>query len=49
LASIYRHLLDRIAADPSAVFRGRVSVSTTRKLAILGVGFVQSLKVRLLG
>jgi phytoene synthase len=49
LASIYRHLLDRIAADPSAVFRGRVSVSTTRKLAILWVGFVQSLKVRLLG
>jgi phytoene synthase len=49
LASIYRHLLDRIAADPSAVFRGRVSVSTTRKLAILGAGFVQSLKVRLLG
>jgi len=49
LVRIYRRLLDRIAADPSAVFRVRVSVPTTEKLAILALGFVQTLKVRLLG
>jgi phytoene synthase len=49
LVRIYRRLLDRIAADPSAVFRVRVSVPTPEKLAILALGFVQTLKVRLLG
>jgi phytoene synthase len=49
LVGIYHRLLDRIAEDPSAVFRGRVSVSTTRKLTILALGMVQTVKVRLLG
>jgi phytoene synthase len=49
LVRIYHRLLDRIAADPSAVFRGRVSVPTSQKLAILAMGFLQTLKVRLFG
>ena len=49
LVRIYHRLLDRIAADPPAVFRGRVSVPTSQKLAILAMGFVQTLKVRLFG
>jgi phytoene synthase len=49
LVRIYHRLLDRITADPSAVFRGRVSVPTSQKLAILAMGFVQTLKVRLFG
>jgi phytoene synthase len=48
LVRIYHRLLDKIANDPSAVFRERVSVPTWQKLAILGVGLVQSLKARLL-
>ena len=36
LVTIYHRLLQRIAADPAAVFRERVSVPTTEKLAILG-------------
>lgn len=47
LVRIYHGLLDRIAADPAAVFRERVSVPTSQKLAILGVGLLQSAKVRL--
>jgi phytoene synthase len=47
MVRIYRGLLDRIAADPAAVFGRRVSVPTWRKLAILMVGAVQSLKARL--
>ena len=43
LARIYHGLLDRIAADPSAIFRERVSVPTSQKLAVLGSGIVQSL------
>jgi len=49
LVRIYHGLLDRIAADPSAVFRERVSVPTSQKLAILGVGMLQSVKARLFG
>ncbi len=48
LARIYHHLLDRIAADPSAVFNQRVSVPTSTKLAILAIGVLQSLQARLL-
>jgi len=47
LVRIYRGLLDRIASDPSAVFRERVSVPTSQKLAILGVGLLESAKARL--
>jgi phytoene synthase len=47
LVRIYHRLLDRIAKDPSAIFRERVSVPTWQKLAILGVGAAQSLKARL--
>ncbi len=46
LVQIYHELLDRIAEDPSAVFRERVSVSTGRKLAILARGMIGSLQAR---
>ena len=46
LVRIYHGLLDRIAADPAAVFRTRVSVPTSHKLGILAVGTVQSLRAR---
>jgi phytoene synthase len=49
LVRIYQHLLDLIAANPSAVFTQRVSVPTSRKLGILFVGILQSTKARLLG
>ncbi len=42
LVKIYRGLLDRIAADPAAVFHKRVSVPTPVKLAILGRGVIGS-------
>jgi len=48
LVGIYRRLLDRISANPAAVFKQRVSVPTSTKLAILGLGILQSLKARLL-
>ena len=44
LVRIYHRLLDRVASDPSAVFRERVSVPTSQKLAILLLGILQSLK-----
>jgi phytoene synthase len=47
LVRIYRRLLDRIAADPEAVFRERVSVPKTEKLSILFFGLLQSLWARL--
>ena len=47
LVRIYHGLLDRIAADPAAVFHQRVSVPTSRKLAILAIGLLQSAKARL--
>lgn len=46
LATIYHELLDRIAKDPSAVFRTRVSVPTSRKLSILARGMVASFFAR---
>jgi len=46
LATIYHELLDRIAKDPSAVFRTRVSVPTSRKLFILARGVVSSFIAR---
>ena len=49
LVRIYHRLLDRIAAEPSAVFRTRISVPTSEKLLILAGGAVGSLKARLLG
>ena len=47
LVRIYHGLLNLIATDPAAVFRGRVSVPTSRKLAILFVGMLQSMRTRL--
>jgi len=47
LVKIYHGLLERIAANPAAVFSGRVSVPTSRKLLILGGGILQSIKARL--
>jgi phytoene synthase len=49
LVRIYHRLLDRIARDPAAVFRERVSVPTSQKLAILGTGMLQSLTARIFG
>ncbi len=46
LLTIYRRLLERIAADPSAVFSQRVAVPTAEKLAILGRGVAGSLGAR---
>lgn len=49
LVQIYSGLLNRIAIDPEAIFRGRVSVPRSKKMSILAVGFLKSWKVRLLG
>jgi phytoene synthase len=49
LVRIYHRLLDRIAANPAAVFSQRVSVPTSTKLAILFLGILQSLKARIIG
>jgi phytoene synthase len=46
LVRIYHGLLDRIAADPKAVFRERVSVPTPVKLAILGQGLMSAALAR---
>jgi phytoene synthase len=46
MVRIYHRLLDRIAVDPSAVFRKRVSVPTAEKLSILTVGVAQSILMR---
>ncbi|HEY4009644.1 MAG TPA: phytoene/squalene synthase family protein [Acidobacteriaceae bacterium] len=46
LVSIYEGLLDRIAANPAAVFRKRVSVPTVTKLAILGRGLFEAWRLR---
>jgi len=46
LVRIYHGLLNRIAADPTEVFRTRVSVPTPVKLAILGRGILGSLAAR---
>jgi len=49
LVRIYHGLLDRIAADPTAVFRQRVSVPTAQKLRILARGILESFKVKVIG
>jgi phytoene synthase len=49
LVRTYSRLLDRIAANPSAVFRERVSVPTSQKLAILTLGLIQTIKARIFG
>lgn len=49
LMTIYHRLLHRIAAEPAAVFRTRLSVPTSEKLTILLGGAVGSLKARVLG
>ncbi len=49
LVRIYHDLLDRIAVDPAAIFRERVSVPTARKLSILAIGILQSFMARLIG
>ena len=46
LLTIYRRLLERIAADPSAVFSQRVAVPTAEKVAILGRGVAGALGAR---
>jgi len=46
LVTIYRELLERIAADPEQVFRSRVSVPTSQKLSILARGIFKSLIAR---
>lgn len=48
LVRIYHRLLERVAADPAAVFLERVSVPTREKLMILAGGAVGSLKARVL-
>ncbi len=42
LATIYRRLLDRVARNPEAVLRERVSVHISEKLGILGRGLIAS-------
>ena len=49
LVRIYRRLLERIASDPAAVFRRRVSVPDMQKVAILGFGVAESVGARVLG
>jgi phytoene synthase len=46
LVTIYRQLLERIAANPEQVFHSRVSVSTSQKLSILAMGIFKSLLAR---
>jgi phytoene synthase len=47
LVRIYQGLLDLIAKEPSAIFRERVSIPTSRKLSIFGIGILQSVKARI--
>lgn len=47
LATIYRRLLERVARDPGAVLRERVSVHVSEKLGILGRGLIASGMARL--
>ncbi len=46
LVTIYRRLLQKIAADPTAVFARRVSVPTAEKMAVLSRGAAGSLMAR---
>jgi phytoene synthase len=43
LVTIYRRLLEKIAANQYDVFSGKVRLSTKEKLTILGKGFLQRL------
>lgn len=47
LATIYRRLLARVARDPEAILRERVSVHISEKLGILGRGLIASRMPRL--
>lgn len=47
LVRIYHDLLDRIAADPAAVFQKRVAVPTFKKVGILAAGLLAAGKARL--
>jgi 15-cis-phytoene synthase len=47
LATIYRRLLERVAREPDAVLRERVSVHISEKLGILGRGLIASGMTRL--
>ena len=47
LITIYHRVLERIAADPEAVFRERVSVPASEKLAILSRGLIGSALARI--
>lgn len=47
LATIYRRLLERVARNPEAVLRERVSVHISEKLGILGRGLIASGMARL--
>jgi phytoene synthase len=49
LVRIYRRLLNRIASEPAAVFKTRVSVPDAQKIAILGAGLVESAQARIFG
>jgi phytoene synthase len=46
LVTIYRKLLERIAANPEQVFQSRVSVPTSQKLLILARGAIKSALAR---
>jgi phytoene synthase len=46
LVTIYKELLERIAADPAVVLQRRVSVSTGKKLAILARGMFETWRLR---
>ena len=46
LVTIYKELLERIAADPAVVLHRRVSVATGKKLAILARGMMESMRAR---
>ncbi len=43
LVTIYRRLLEKIAANQYDVFGGKIRLSTKEKLTILGKGFLQRL------
>jgi len=49
LVSIYHCLLERIASSPAVVFRERVSVPTSQKLAILAPGLMRYFIARIFG
>ncbi|MFC6644561.1 phytoene/squalene synthase family protein [Granulicella cerasi] len=48
LVKIYHGLLNKVADEPEAVFHRRLSVPTSKKLAILGLGLLESIGARVL-